>query len=58
MCLYLKGSQFKSILEVETILSRTNMTTEKIMAMKDNRAEIERQLKLTRKINELISLGY
>jgi len=59
MCLNLIGSQFKSISEVETILNEGyKMTEEKILAMKDNREEIEHQLKLIKSINELKALGY
>jgi len=45
MCLYLVGSQFKNIKEVETILNDSyNATEQDIIDMKDDRTAIEQAL--------------
>ena len=59
MCLYLVGSKFKTIEEVNTLLNRKQLklTEEDIINMKDNRKEINRQLKITKSIKEIEDLG-
>lgn len=59
MCLNLINSQYKSISEVEELLNNGyRMTEEKIIAMKDDREEIDRNIKLMKGVKELIDLGF
>lgn len=56
MCLYLVNSQYKSIDEVEKLLN-SNITEKDIIAIKDNRKEILKQLKLIELQAEIDALG-
>ena len=55
MCLNLKGSKFNNIKEVETLLNMEVTETE-IMAMKDDRELIEKELGLASSKKELYDL--
>lgn len=58
MCLNLKGSQYRSIDEVENLLENGyNMTEEKILAMKDDRDEIEKQIRIIDQWAEIEAWG-
>ena len=59
MCLYLKGSQFKSIKEVEYILFNDwyKVPEEEVIEMKDNREKIEATLKLIEDYHYIDDLG-
>lgn len=56
MCLNLIGSQYRNNSEVERLLDN-NMTEEKIIAIKDNRKEIERQLQIIESKAYIEALG-
>lgn len=55
MCLNLINSQYKSISEVERLLNRNNckLTEEDIIAIKDNREAIEKELRVTDQMEEI-----
>lgn len=58
MCLYLINSQYKGIAEVEYLLSfGFNMTEEKIIAMQNNREEIDKALELAEFCQEMQEMG-
>lgn len=59
MCLNLKGSQYKSISEVEHLMNNGiwDITEEKILEMKDNREEIENTLDTIDELELLQSCG-
>lgn len=57
MCLDLRGSQFKSIDEVERILN-SGKNPEYIEMIKNNRKVIEKNLKLIQGYQDLEDLGY
>lgn len=55
MCLNLIGSKFKSISEVERLLNREQcrLTEQDIMRIKDNRKEIQKELRITQQMEEI-----
>lgn len=57
MCLNLIGSQFNNIEEVETILE-SGKAPEYIIAIKDNRKLIEKNLRIIQGFQDLEDLGY
>lgn len=59
MCLNLINSQYKGIDEVEYLLNNGyhNLTEEKIISMKNNRTEIEKQLDIIESSQYIDELG-
>lgn len=55
MCLNLIGSQYNSISEIETLLESNylNLTEKDIINMKNNRNEIDKQLRLNEQFIEI-----
>ena len=58
MCLNLRNSKYRSIEEVEQLLNRNTckLTEEKIIAIKDNREAIEKELRITQGLTEIDAL--
>lgn len=59
MCLYLVGSKYQSIEEVEQLLNCTDLklTEKDIINMKDNREEIDKQLEIMDSYEYLEEMG-